>query len=145
MYPKVFAVHQSRPSILATAGGHHTVDLIVRTYPQNPTVCHAPQSLANLLWAYAKLSHPPPEPLLSALATCAARVEHKLEPRHVAGTLWALASLRGGGGNTAGQLKEIDITWPRLLAQRAHQQLLEGCCNSQVKKLSHMSGVAELT
>lgn len=87
------------------------------------------QSLANLLWGYAKLSSPPPEPLFRALAARAARLESQMESRHVAGVLWALATLKGAGAHW----RDADLfSLVGLLARRANEHLAEGRCNSQV-------------
>ena len=53
-----------------------------------------PQSVANLVWAYATLAHKPPDDFLELLCGHAQQQLYLYSPQNISNTVWALATLK---------------------------------------------------
>ena len=53
-----------------------------------------PQSVANMIWAYATLAHTPPAHFLELLCNHAMHELTHFSPQNISNTVWALATLR---------------------------------------------------
>ena len=53
-----------------------------------------PQSVANMIWAYATLAHKPPEPFLDLLCHHTQEQLHNFATQNISNTIWALATLK---------------------------------------------------
>ena len=53
-----------------------------------------PQSVANMIWAYATLAHQPPEPFLQVLCHHTMHDLPNFSPQNISNTVWALATLK---------------------------------------------------
>ena len=53
-----------------------------------------PQSVANMIWAYAKLAHRPPPAFLDVLCRHALQQLASFSPQNISNTIWALATLK---------------------------------------------------
>ena len=53
-----------------------------------------PQSVANMIWAYATLAHQPPEPFLHVLCHHTMHDLPNFSPQNISNTVWALATLK---------------------------------------------------
>lgn len=53
-----------------------------------------PQSVANMIWAYATLAHKPPEPFLDLLCSHAMHDLPNFSPQNISNTIWAVATLK---------------------------------------------------
>ena len=53
-----------------------------------------PQSVANMIWAYATLDHQPPPAFLLVLCQHAQRQLASFSPQNISNTIWALATLK---------------------------------------------------
>ena len=53
-----------------------------------------PQSIANMIWAYATLAHSPPPDFLTLLCDHALHELPNFSPQNISNTIWALATLK---------------------------------------------------
>lgn len=53
-----------------------------------------PQSVANMIWAYATLAHRPPPAFLDVLCRHALQQLASFSPQNISNTIWALATLK---------------------------------------------------
>ncbi len=53
-----------------------------------------PQSIANMIWAYATLAHSPPSDFLTLLCGHALHELPNFSPQNISNTIWALATLK---------------------------------------------------
>lgn len=53
-----------------------------------------PQSIANMIWAYATLAHSPPSDFLTLLCSHALHELPNFSPQNISNTIWALATLK---------------------------------------------------
>ena len=53
-----------------------------------------PQSIANMIWAYATLAHTPPSDFLTLLCNHALHELPNFSPQNISNTIWALATLK---------------------------------------------------
>ena len=53
-----------------------------------------PQSVANMIWAYATLAHTPPSDFLTLLCNHALHELPNFSPQNISNTIWALATLK---------------------------------------------------
>ena len=53
-----------------------------------------PQSVANMIWAYATLAHHPPAAFLDVLCRHALQQLASFSPQNISNTIWALATLK---------------------------------------------------
>lgn len=51
------------------------------------------QSMANMIWAFATLAHPPLADFMEALCSHALQELHTFQPQNISNTVWALATL----------------------------------------------------
>lgn len=60
-----------------------------------------PQSVANMIWAYATLGHQPPGEFLELLCSHAMHELPHFSPQNISNTIWALATLKWHSGVSA--------------------------------------------
>lgn len=113
------------------------------------TLMHAfqPQSVANMIWAYASLAHNPPGPFLEALCEHAAHQLPHFSPQNISNTIWALATLKWHGKVSLGvELVECDWgvvgvrVWACKMVQPGHPQVARQGDGTEMS-LWHTAGV----
>ena len=81
--------------VCVSAGKLHP-ELMTAAAWHSSSLMHAfqPQSVANMIWAYATLAHNPPAHFLDLLCSHAMHELPHFSPQNISNTIWALATLK---------------------------------------------------